>query len=509
MKITFVAIGVESHAIEIISSFLKSKGHQTKLVFDPSLFASETIISNKIANMFDTRQEIAKQVINSNPDMVGFSVFTINYQRAISIAKLIKKLKPDLPIIFGGIHPTCVPEIVIKQKVVDIVCVGEGEYALLELLNSPKRTNIKNLWFKKNKKIIKNPLRPLIKNLDRLPFPDKDMFYKIYPGFLKDYYTTSSRGCPFGCTFCANNVLNKIQAGLGPTLRRRSPQNMIDELIWAKKRYKPKKITFVDDIFVQNVNWLNKFSKLYQKHIKLPYVVLTHPKFVTKKIAYLLKKSGCYFLLFGIQSPSEKIRSKILKRYESNQEIEQAATNCHQVNLPFSIDHIFNIPGETIKEYVEGIKFYSNLKPTIINTFWLQYFPKTDIITTAIKYKYLSKKIVPKINQGKTSTSVVVGFGGSNTGDPRLIYKNFQFIYLILPILPPWALDIIIDNKLYLKKFHPSFLLNTLIKISLSLRVKRGGVYFGIIKSTLFFMFYNLKLKHSKKYNTCQLKNLK
>jgi len=491
MKIVFVSTGVESHSIEILSAFIKKHHHQTALAFDPSLFATEVISDTKLSGLFDTRQVLIKQIIAQKPDFVGFSVFTINYQRALIMARLIKKQNPKIRIIFGGIHPTCVPEMVIKQSCVDIVCVGEGEYALLELLNSPHRTNIKNLWFKKNQKTIKNPLRPLITDLDSLPLPDKDLFYKIYPEFLTDYYTSSSRGCPFGCTFCANNVLNKLQKGLGPPLRRRSPQNLIAELRWAKKRYHINKITFTDDLFVQDTDWLKTFTKLYRRYIRLPYVALTHPAFISRQTAKLLKNSGCYFLLFGIQSASEKIRSQILKRHESNQKIQKAAHYCHLAKLNFSIDHILNLPTQTTKDYLFALQFYHQLRPSIVNCFYLQYFPKTEIINIA----QLPTSTIKKINQGQTSTSVVVGFGAKDTADPQLTHANFQFLFLLIPFLPSWALKKIIDKKLYLKKFQPPLFLNALIKILLSLRVDRGGVYWGIIKSTGHFMLYNLKIK--------------
>ena len=118
--------------------------------------------------------------------------------------------------------------------------------------------------------------------------------------------------------------------------------------------------------------------------------MLTHPSFLILDIAKLLKKSGCYFLLFGIQSASETVRKNILNRFESNAQIAQAAQNCHEAGLQFSIDHIFNIPTEGIKEYKQAVKFYYSLHPSVINAYWLQYFPKTEIVNIALKYKPVS-----------------------------------------------------------------------------------------------------------------------
>lgn len=500
MKIVFVAVGVESLAIEFLSSFLKKQGHEVEIVFDPTVFATEAIRSVKLAKKLDIKKELIKQIIEKKPDFVGFSVFTLNYQRILKIAYLLKRKRSNIPIIFGGIHPTSVPEIVIKEKCVDMICIGEGEEALNELLNNPNSTNIKNIWFKQKNKIIRNLCRPLIDDLDTLPFPDKDLFYKIYPGFFEDYYTISSRGCPFACTYCGNNVIQNVYKGLGKKIRRRSPKNIVDELVLAKKKYHPKKVTFVDDVFVQDLDWLKEFAKLYKKKVNLPYAMLTHPSFLSLEIAKLLKKSGCYFLLFGIQSASEKIRREILNRFESNAQISKAAQNCHQAGLKFSIDHIFNIPTESLPEYKEAVNFYYQLNPTIINAYWLQYFPKTEIVNIAVKHKLLKKSDVPKIERGLTNTSLIVGIGGKDSFDPALTYSNIQFYFMLMPFLPSKLNRLIINNEWYLVKFKPPLILNMFLKFLIALVNKRVGVYFGIVKSIFFFTKYSLlmKLKYSK-----------
>ena len=299
MKVVFVCSGVENIAIEFLSGFLKSKGYETDLVFDPTLFSSEAVFFKKPADFFDTKKELAKQIMEKQPDLICFSVLTLNYQRSLTIAKLVKKINKKIPIVFGGIHPTCVPEIVIKEKAVDIVCVGEGENALAELLPSIKKgnldTSINNLWFKKGNKIIKNSLRPLISNLDKLPFPDKELFYNVYPGFKKDYYTISSRGCPFACTYCANNVLHKIYKGLGKTIRQRSPNNLINELTLAKEKFSPKKITLSNRYpldekgeFIDVTKW--RYRHMGEKVSTLKLVKFKSYKISKKAVPEIIKK---------------------------------------------------------------------------------------------------------------------------------------------------------------------------------------------------------------------------
>lgn len=505
MKIVFVSIATENIAIEFLSSYLKEKGHLVEMVFDPRVFATEAFDFKRLAGIFDISREIVRQINDKKPDLIGFSVFTFNYQRSLKLAMAIKNSGQKAPIIFGGIHPTSVPELVIKQKAVDMVCVGEGEQALDELLQTlakgQKVNNIKNIWFKDNNRIIKNPRRKLIENLDSLPFPDKEMFYNLYPGFIKDdYFALSSRGCPFSCTYCGNNVLHKAYGGLGKQLRRRSPKNVVDELVLAKEKFSIKKITFVDDVFGQDYKWLKEFALFYKKRVGLPYLMITHPLFMTEPIVKLLVGSGCYFLLFGIQSASEETRRKILGRFETNEDILKASRICHKHKLKFSIDHIFNIPHEGLNEQEQALQLYNRIRPTIINSYLLQYFPRTAIIETAVKAGIIKKEMVSQIEEGLTSTSLVVGLGNKDTFSPERIYANFQFLLMLLPVLPEAFTNWVIKRKIYLLHFKPPSFLNVGLKFLINLLNKRGGVYQGIIKSTLYFMKYCLLLKW--KYRT-------
>lgn len=429
MKIVFILIGDESLGVEFLSSFLKLHGHQTDIFLDPNLFDIGVFRFKKIADFFDIKKEIVKEVLLKKPDIIGFTSFTATFQRSLRLAKEFKKTAPHIPIIFGGIHPTSVPDVVIKEKCIDYVCVGEGEYPLLELLenlNNPEKIKtIKNIWSKEGKNIIENPVRALVKDLDSFPFPDKDLFYKTQPKFIKDeYFTTSSRGCPFGCTYCSNNVIQNLYRGLSQPFRQRSPKNLVEELYIAKNKYNAKRFFFVDDVFVRDFDWLKDFVYLYKKKVNLPYMIVTHPRFLSLPVTKLLAKSGCYMVSFGIQTASEETRFKTLKRFETNKDIEAASKNCHKAKLPFSVDHIFCIPGENINNQVQSLKFYNKLRPNKINSNWLQYFPRTDIINTAVKMKLVSKKMVKKIEKGLTNTSYYVGLSAKDTFNTDLAYTN-------------------------------------------------------------------------------------
>jgi len=162
MKITFVHRGRENLGIEYLSAILKKAGHSVSLAYDHGLFSTEDNLFYipVLEKCFSQKKEILKTIEKTNPDAVAFSVYTGTYKWCCDVAKEIKE-KFKLPIIFGGIHPTLVPEICLNNDFVDFVIVGEGEEALLEFANGMPLEKIKNLCYKKNgtkneKIIIKN-----------------------------------------------------------------------------------------------------------------------------------------------------------------------------------------------------------------------------------------------------------------------------------------------------------------------------------------------------------------
>ena len=212
MRIAFVHNNYESLGIEYISSYLKKAGHETSLFFEPGLFGSFLMHNRKMHRRFGFADEIVGRVTRAKPDIVAFSVISDNYSWACSLAQRIKS-KLDTKVIFGGVHATSVPERILNQEFVDFVIRGEAEESFLELVRALEEgkdhAQIMNLAFRKQGMPVINPLRPPISDLDSLPFPDKDLFFREYRSLIRSsYMITASRGCAFSCTYCVNSVLN-------------------------------------------------------------------------------------------------------------------------------------------------------------------------------------------------------------------------------------------------------------------------------------------------------------
>lgn len=441
MRITFVAEAYESLGIEYLSSILKAKGHKVSLVYDPKLFNDAFLNIPLIQKKFFPPHRLIESVLATEPDMVAFSVMSENYLWSHDTAEKIKRIK-NIPVIFGGIHPTSSPEDVIKEEAVDLICVGEGEAALLELADRFDRSGcidaagIANIFFKQNGSIVRNPVGYMVEDLDSIPFPDKRLFINAAPHMAKRYYIMTSRGCPFSCSFCYNSTLKSKKR----YLRRRSVENVLGELRRALDdgiRY--SYVMFGDDTFTQDKKYLTAFLEAYQREINRPFVCAVHPRTIDSETLKLLKDSGCTDIEIGVQTINPEIRRNTLKRPESNEEIFRAMELIKRHKIRLIIDHIGGIPGETQKDYEDAVLAYKKYKPNYVAFFWLAYYPETLIAKTAFKTGVLTEKVKEQVYQG-------IGVDGKGRYD---IVKNeflgFEFIFALIPILPMFAIKFLIN----------------------------------------------------------------
>jgi radical SAM superfamily enzyme YgiQ (UPF0313 family) len=434
MRIVFVYNGTENIGIEYISSFIKSKGHEVFLLFDPAVFQGEVFINiESLARRYDMSTAIVKKAIELKPDLVAFSCFTGNYRWCLNIAQAIKK-DSNIPIVFGGVHPTAVPEKVLSHDFIDFVIIGEGELPMLDLIehlsrgeSRDKLLNIPNICLKyKNHLYINNP-RPFIKDLDSLPFPDKQLFFEQEPFFKNNpYLIMTSRGCPYNCYYCSNNMIKNLYACERQHVRRRSPDNVIEELLISKERWGIKKVSFMDDVFTISKPWLEEFIEKYISKINLLFYCYTHPLSLTREIASLLKKGGCYLAGMGVQSGSERIRKNIYNRHDSNNNIIEAMSYFKKNKIKVQVDHIFGAPSENEEDLRQSLQLYRKIKPEIILSFWLTYYPKTKIIEIAKNYGILSDKDIDNIDNG------YIGYThstGSIAKDKIPLFNEYELIF--------------------------------------------------------------------------------
>jgi radical SAM superfamily enzyme YgiQ (UPF0313 family) len=441
MKIAFIYNGAENLGIEYISAFLKSKGHVTSLFYDPAVFSSDVFINSKIlARILNIDKEIVRSVIASEPDIVAFSVYTGNYKWCLSIARSIKE-RTDIPIVFGGVHATAVPEKVLENEFVDFCIIGEGEYAIIDLINHLSNSRSKdsligvsNICFKSADMVTINKPRPYIQDLDSLPFPDKNLFFDKEPLFLNNpYLIMTSRGCPYRCSYCSNDMIQSLYCHEDQHIRRRSPDNVITELVEIKQHYRIKSICFVDDVFTISKPWLEDFIEKYRLCIDLPFYCNIHPLAFSRDIARLLKEGGCRLIFLGVQSGSERIRREIFSRRETNESIIRAVNYLREMKIKISVDHIFGAPSEGEVDLCKSLDLYRNIKPDILLTFWLTYYPRTSIIAIARKSGILSDNEIKNIDEGNIGFTHDIGCVDKNKIP---LYKKYELLFELITIVP-------------------------------------------------------------------------
>jgi len=463
MRLLFVVTEAESYAVMLFSRLLKDLGHQVSLVFDPRLFANDEISNNLLSLIFDIRKKNLETIRKLTPDYIGFSCYTQDYKWTLEFANEVKKVS-DAPIIFGGIHCVLCPEEVMADGVADIVCVGEGEKAIIELAGG-QSPPIANLWFKGQSPPSLNPLI----DLDSLPCPDKDIFYTQKPVFKKGYTIATSRGCPYSCAFCASDALNKKYEY--KYLRQRSVEHVIGELLMAKERYHFKNVYFTDDNLTLKSSWLRIFARDYRRFINLPFYCTANPATIKPEQIESLAKAGCQMIGFGLQSASERVRVKVLNRRGSNESISMAARHCRKLGIAYSFDHICGIPGEVID--VDALRFYNDVRPNVINTFDLVYLPKTQLTE-----KY-----------GETQDTSML----KRTAD------WFSSMCALMPLLPRWVNKLLIKSGLY-KFVKFSHLSRMILKdISRALIGRWSDILFPI-QLLVVNMRDNIRIKYAKRY---------
>jgi len=494
-RFLFVHPEEENIGIEYLSASLKKNKILIELLYLPRPYNNIAFHFLKNKNTKPESEIILEKVKSYHPDVVCFSPFTSQYLWTIEQAKKIKKQYPGIFILFGGVHVNSVPNEVIKMKEVDGMIVGEADYQIVEFarkfFDQKKLLSVPSLWIKNKKKIIRNKLALLEKNLDKLPFPDKDIFYSQVPKPLTEttYVIMASRGCPFACSYCANNIYKKLYLGQ-KRLRFRSPENVVAELMLAKKKYKFKIVEFFDDVLAIDDIRLEEMMKLYKRKINLPFTCYMHPQLINKKIIRLLKSAGCCWLKMGVQSGNEEYRRKYLNRYETNAEIIKASDLCHKYKLTFSLDHIFNLPGDSEDNLIEAVRLYNRCKPTIINFGTLIYLPGTDIISHGLEHGLLNLKDVKMINAGKDPVihmSNIELFSHQNHNLKNINLSVFDMFFTLIPITSRWLIEFLINRKIYKWKRPVPKAILIFLKILNKIHARQIYIYFSVFKTIYYF----------------------
>jgi anaerobic magnesium-protoporphyrin IX monomethyl ester cyclase len=389
MKVTLISTLTypSDQGIRTISSVVKDKGNEVKLIF---MALSEDYTKNY--SLEDLKQ-LRRHCEGS--ELIGINSFASTADRANRILAYLKPM--GIPIVYGGVHATICPEDCIQHC--DIVCVGEAEDAMLDVIDAIKNkkdmTGIANLWVRKGGEIFRNPVRNLIDDLDTLPYIDYtlDNHFILDSGYIRRFqesdldgqiFFLTGRGCPYSCEYCSNSLLNELYRGKAKKiLRWHSPEYIIDNIVQLKNKFPTLRYFDIrDDTFsFRSLDQIKEFSKLYKEKVGLRYKILGDPKTVTTEKIKALVDSGCTDIIIGVQG-SERANREIYRRYQSNDSILKAAKILHQFKdrLAVMYDVITCNPYEEPEDVIDLIRLLQKLpKPYFLSVNNLVFFPGTKI----------------------------------------------------------------------------------------------------------------------------------
>ncbi len=366
-RVVYAYFGVMS-----ISAYLKRHGHSASLV------------------MTQSPEDAAKKVLALDPDILGFSTLTATgeFEWGLEVARTVKKQKPSVLVIFGGIHPTLFPEESLHHSAVDMICAGEGEYALLEVCRRREQGldlgDVPNLWVKTAGGIRRNALGALIKDLDELPVPDRGLYQSSgYFKKIRGMDVMAGRHCQFSCSYCYNPVLRDLYKGRGTFFRKHSVAYVLRECKELVAQYRPKSFTFVDEFFSADKNWLSDFSERYRREIKVPFLCNVRADTVDDEIAALLSGAGASTVCLGLETGNQGLRKNVLNKPFGNDRLVETARILHSHGIKFLTANMFGLPGETVENAFETVDLNRRIRTDFFYSSVFQPYPGLEITRRA------------------------------------------------------------------------------------------------------------------------------
>ena len=367
-------------AIAMFSAILKKKGHQVQ-IFDTTYYSIDYGIDSdgtKVERLnvvpfkmeekglrlktSDWKKDLQKQVNDFKPDLLAVSSTEDMWELGMQVMKELKeyKIKNDIPVIAGGVFATFAPEICIKDELVDLVCVGEGENALIDLCDKIKNkedySDVTNLWVKKDGKIIKKNSISKPVDINKNPVIDISLFEenRLYRPMAGKIYKMmpieTIRGCPFTCRFCNSPDQMQLYKGLGSNFYRKKKMDLVyKELKYFKDVHKIEYNYFWADTFLgMSTEELDAFCEMYSE-INLPFWMQTRPETINDYNMKKLKSVGLHRVSFGVEHGNAEFRKKILDRRWNNKDIIAKLKIPKKYNIQFSVNNITGFPTETKK----------------------------------------------------------------------------------------------------------------------------------------------------------------
>jgi radical SAM superfamily enzyme YgiQ (UPF0313 family) len=335
--------------------------------------------------------DVEKELAKRKPNVVGITSTTLTYKPALRIAKIAKRVCPEAKTILGGCHVTFWDFEALREcPHADIIVRKEGEITLLEVMKCFDRgdslRNVLGITYRDKGEIIRNPDRPYIGNLDKLPFPAHDLLpiERLRKAGTLIFPVITSRGCIFWCDFCTAVRM------FGRKYRTRSPKNIADELELLEEEFSAEEVAFCDDLFTLDQTRVLKLCReIKERNLKLRWTCGTRVDMVTKDLLRTMKEAGCTGVWFGVESGSQRLLNDMHKGISVDQTIK-AFKWAREVGLRTLAQVIIGFPGEDRETAWETIRLVEKISPDEVGFYNVATpFPGTPLYDQVVENGWL------------------------------------------------------------------------------------------------------------------------
>ncbi len=376
--------------ISYISSVLKDSGYQTQLLVLGSAEKKTTQLLDVAIEEFD-------------PTLIGFTSVSSQYPFIESMASYTKEKYPDKYLLLGGVHATLNPQEAINGPF-DAICIGEGEYPTLELCKSIEAKEephgIANLCIRsKDGNVEQNQTRNFIQDIDEIPFPDREMWKPwIHARNDDELAVLLGRGCPYGCTYCSNHAIKKVAEG--KYVRMRSPENILKELEVVRNDFPYNRVYFEVESIALDKSWtfelcdqLKTFNKTINNSLSYGCNFRISPQSMDETIFIAFKEANFYRINIGLESGSERIRRKLLKRHYSNDDFLKVVSMAREHGLEIFVFNLIGVPGESLREHMETVQLNRQSQPDHHFTGIFYPYPGTELHDYCIEHGLITDEV--------------------------------------------------------------------------------------------------------------------
>jgi magnesium-protoporphyrin IX monomethyl ester (oxidative) cyclase len=357
---------------------LEGHGHEVKIVDSPTLSLS--------------MGDFVKIVKSWNPDVVGLSSLTPTIRLAYKAARAVKVVDRDIKVVMGGVHSTFMWREVLEEcPYVDYVVLGEGEETMSQLVEvlekEAKPRGISGIALRNESGGVVQTGSWKLVDLEKLPLPARHLLpmdrYTVFDKPVRVVHIMASRGCPYGCIFCATSYY------FGRRVRFRRVEQVLDEVAECVDKYKTKTFAFTDDELTINKKWFESFLKgLRERGLDIQWTCGSRVDSVDERLLTRMFSSGCTTIYFGVESGSQETIDKIGKRIDLRQ-AEKVFETIKKVGGSAVATFILGFPWETVDDMRKTIKFALKLDPDYAQFTYATPYPGTPLYEMAKKHELI------------------------------------------------------------------------------------------------------------------------